>query len=82
MHRDDASLLDIDTAAKYILETSAGLSKIELMDNKDKVFSINLLSSAQLRSNCRYDKVDLDEIWDVIQRDIPALRKTIAPLLS
>jgi len=62
MHRDDASLLDIDTAAKYILETSAGLSKIELMDNKDKVFSINLLSSAQLRSNCRYDKVDLDEI--------------------
>jgi uncharacterized protein with HEPN domain len=109
MYRDDASLLDIDTAARYILETSAGLSRIELMENKDKVFSIIYqlivigeatkrlsLEFRQKHSSVpwkdiagmrdvmahQYDKVDLDEIWDVIQRDVPALIEMISPLLS
>lgn len=29
----------------------------------------------------RYDSVDLDQVWSTIQRDIPALRAAIAPLL-
>jgi uncharacterized protein with HEPN domain len=30
----------------------------------------------------RYDSVDLDEVWNTVQRDLPALRAAIAPLLT
>lgn len=40
MYKDEASLIDIDTAAQYIMDTSAGLTKAELLEDEDKVFAI------------------------------------------
>ena len=28
-----------------------------------------------------YDKVDLDEVWDAVQKDIPALISSLEPLI-
>jgi uncharacterized protein with HEPN domain len=30
----------------------------------------------------RYDSVDLEEVWQTVQRDLPALRVAITPLLE
>lgn len=43
MYKDEASLLDIDTAARYILETSAGLTKAELLENEDVEVSEDII---------------------------------------
>lgn len=40
MYEDEASILDIHTAAQYIVDTAAGLTKAELIENEDKVFAI------------------------------------------
>lgn len=108
MFRDDASILDIDSAARRILRFSAGLSKESLMENEEKqsaiVYQLIIIGEATKRLSRefkeshdsipwrevagmrdvlahQYDKIDPDELWNVVNREIPQLISLIAPLL-
>ena len=109
MNRNDASVLDIDTAAKRVLTFAAGLSQAELANNEEKqsaiVYQLIIIGEATKRLSAefraahssipwkeitgmrdvlahQYDKIDADELWGVVQRDIPELINLIKPLLS
>lgn len=109
MNRNDASVLDIDTAAKRVLTFAAGLNQAELANNEEKqsaiVYQLIIIGEATKRLSSefraahssipwkeitgmrdvlahQYDKIDADELWGVVQRDIPELINLIKPLLS
>ncbi|MEL7068185.1 MAG: DUF86 domain-containing protein [Cyanobacteria bacterium J06581_3] len=108
MNRDEASILDMDTAAKRILSFSAGVSKQSLIENEEKqsaiVYQLIIIGEATKRLSMdfrnrhpdipwkstaamrdvlahQYDKINIQELWDVIHSDVPELIELLKPLI-
>jgi uncharacterized protein with HEPN domain len=108
MNKDDASLLDIHTAAKQVLKFSGNLTKEQLDNNEEKkaaiLYEIIVIGEATKRLSesfrlqyseipwkdiagmrdilaHQYDRVNLETLWDAIQKDVPELLTLLEPLL-
>ncbi len=108
MPRDDATLLDIDRAARLALAFAEGYRKEEFLEDLKTqsavVHQLLVIGEATKRlsdelraahpeipwryiSGMRdhlvhgYDAIDLDEVWNVLKRDLPDLLEKIKSLL-
>jgi uncharacterized protein with HEPN domain len=108
MQRDDAALLDIEGAARRILEYVRGLDQPAFeKDHKTQsavLHQILLLGEAAKRLSepfraahpevpwneiartrdfliHHYDEVDVEAVWRIVEGDVPALLRNLAPLV-
>jgi uncharacterized protein with HEPN domain len=108
MTRDDATLLDIERAARLALIFAEDYSKEEFLEDLKTqsavVHQLLIIGEAtkRLSNDFRaehpeipwryiggmrnhlvhgYDAIDLDEVWNVLKRDLPELLDKIEPLL-
>ncbi|MCY3019970.1 MAG: DUF86 domain-containing protein [Planctomycetota bacterium] len=108
MQRDDATLLDIECAARRILEYVHGLDQPAFeKDHKTQsavLHQIMLVGEAAKRLSepfraahpqvpwseiartrdfliHHYDEVDVEAVWSIVETDIPALLRSLAPFV-
>ena len=108
MHRDDATLLDIATAARLVLEFTEGMDQAGFLDDIKTQSSVlhqlmvlgeavkrlsddfrarhpeipwTLMAGMRDKPIHGYDIVDLEEVWQTANRDVPDLLQWLEPHL-
>jgi len=74
MLRDQESLIDIVNSIRRILRYTDGIGKSEEIPWREMAGMRDVIVH-------KYDQLDLDVVWDIVENKLTELLKAIAPLL-